>query len=533
MNRLGHFLRHSPRAVACLVSVAAAVIVGCSDSTTEPQSASLAIMANATSPSVLNGPGGVRLDVPAGASSTDITIVVTSAPGSRRAASAGAIVSTPLTLTPEGAMFGKVIEVTIPISPSSLPAGKTLDDVVVMSAPAGSTVYVPMPTRRAGNAVIATTPHFSDFVAVVPPTPVDPPDEACGIPTTTWSFAASTTTIRSILVQAPSVYAIADSVNSTLPIYALSIDAGSVSGSPVSVERPTSPVSTHLPRLSMADVNGSAQLFVSYLRVLYDPGTAPMEYQGGLVRVGPLSALPAAASLLVGLQGSVDGVFHDVREPRVLHWPLLSAPVATLARFSLVATAESLDTGFTLTAPTTPFERAVALYAGERLVGFVRANDDDPMGMTQTWTAWSVLADRALAPITLPSTITTFAAHDTQPTIYAVDAFGKVSAYSFDDAFGFVVRDVAQLPATYTVAPSSAKMAYTNGSIVFPAWKNGTAPVILRVHVASGAVEEWPESDGTVVGWSTLTANDGIVCYAGSSNAVRCGCLDGAFIPVP
>ena len=148
MNRLGHFLRHSPRAVACLVSVAAAVIVGCSDSTTEPQSASLAIMANATSPSVLNGPGGVRLDVPAGASSTDITIVVTSAPGSRRAASAGAIVSTPLTLTPEGAMFGKVIEVTIPISPSSLPAGKTLDDVVVMSAPAGSTVYVPMPTRR-------------------------------------------------------------------------------------------------------------------------------------------------------------------------------------------------------------------------------------------------------------------------------------------------------------------------------------------------------------------------------------------------
>lgn len=107
------------------------------------------------------------LNVPAGASATDLTIVV-SAPRARRSAPAGTLaVAPPVRLSPEDATFLKPLEVTIPIAPVDLPAGFTLDDVIVVRAAQNSEVFVPLPTRRTANAVVCQTEHFSDFIAVV------------------------------------------------------------------------------------------------------------------------------------------------------------------------------------------------------------------------------------------------------------------------------------------------------------------------------------------------------------------------------
>lgn len=132
-------------------------------------SARLRVNASAAAASQLVGPGDVVLDVPAGASDEDVTIVL-SAPSGRRQAPAGTTaVATPIRLTPEGQTFNKPLEVTIPIEPASLPAPYTLDDVVVVRAPQGSgqDAFVPLPTRRQGNAVVCQTEHFSDFIPVV------------------------------------------------------------------------------------------------------------------------------------------------------------------------------------------------------------------------------------------------------------------------------------------------------------------------------------------------------------------------------
>lgn len=501
---------------------------GCSASP-KPQSVSLALGANAPNASVLDGPGGVRLDVPAHASATDVTIVLTTAPGSRRASSAGAIVATPITLEPEGSQFGKVLELTIPISPSQIPSGKSIDDVVVMTAPQGSTAYVPLPTRRAGSAVVATTTHFSDFVALVPPSPVDPIDPACPIPTTSWSFGGAPSVVRSIAIAAPNVLAAVDSPMSPMPIYSVSIDAGSPMGSPVQIDRPASPLTTHFPRLQVAELGGQPELFVSFLAGDYFNGTSTTEYPGGLVHVGPVASLPATASLLAATTGSVDGVFADVSGPLLLRWSTLTATTAALATVNV---GDTFGAPVALTGVATTFERAEPVRAAERLVGFVRSNEDDA-GSGQHWTAWPLASGVPGTPTPIPGTFVTFAMHDQLPIAYAVDTLGGVHAFAVDDAFQITERIVAQLPSGYTAATSSAKMVFTSGSVVFPATDAAGALRLVRVHVATGNVAEWIEPDAAATAWSALAAGDGVVCYASSQNVLRCGCVAGTFTPLP
>lgn len=127
----------------------------------------------------LVGPGGVAVAVPAGAVDTEFTLVIASAPTGRRPAGTSAA-ATAVRLSPEGQTFNKPVDVTIPISPTGLPAGRTIDDVVVVRAPQGSNAFVPLPTRRVGNAVVAQTDHFSDFVAVVASADGGMPFGQCG-----------------------------------------------------------------------------------------------------------------------------------------------------------------------------------------------------------------------------------------------------------------------------------------------------------------------------------------------------------------
>lgn len=509
--------------------LALAVSTGCNDGT-KSRSVSLELSANGAEPSVLVGPDGIRLDIPAYASVADMTVVLTTEPRGHRPPRAGAVVGTPIELGPEGAEFGKQLELTVPIDASRIPAGKTMDDVVILTAPHGTTTYVPLPTRRRGNAVVATTTHFSDFVAVVPPVPVDPDDVTCPIPTTTWTFGGASSVVRSIVIASPSVYAVADAPMLAVPVYALSLTAGSPSGSPAQAERPASPLSTHLPRLQIVELGGQPQLFVSFLSGLFDPGTGPTEYPGGLVRVGATGAsLPASAPLVSALSASFDGIVSDATGPRVLSWSALSSPTATLAPLS---PGDTLGAGAPLVGATTPSERALPVHAAERLVGFVRGDEDGTVA-GQHWTAWPVVDGVPGAPIAAPGAFVTFAVHDTQPVAYAVDSLGAVHSFAIDDTFQLTGRTLAQLPSGYAAASSSAKMVFTNGSVVFPATDASGALRLVRVRVASGRVEEWIEPDLSVIGWSALAAGDGVACYATSQNLVRCGCLAGAFTAVP
>lgn len=127
----------------------------------------------------LVGPSGSTVAVPAGALTGNVTIVVSALAGVR--APRGTAVAAPaIRLEPAGTMFAKPVAVTIPISPSDL-NGMSLDDVVVLRSTQNSDVFVPLPTRRApsGNAVIAITEHFSDFLPVVV-TATTSPFGACG-----------------------------------------------------------------------------------------------------------------------------------------------------------------------------------------------------------------------------------------------------------------------------------------------------------------------------------------------------------------
>lgn len=169
----------SVRLAALFVLVPIAISCGGDGDPGPDPSASVRISALATEPTTLDGPEGSSLLVPAGASDEDVTVVIT-APRNRRPGPAGTTtVAGQITLTPEGKEFLVPLEITI--TPTSLPAGKTVDDVIVVRAPQGTGTdgFVPLPTRREGNAVVAQTEHFSDYLAIVIDDPAQNPFGAC------------------------------------------------------------------------------------------------------------------------------------------------------------------------------------------------------------------------------------------------------------------------------------------------------------------------------------------------------------------
>ncbi len=157
----------SPRLAWCLVF---SLLAACGDESSGSRRTATQLTSEEVGASggTLTAAGGVQVQVPADALSGNVTIVVSALEGVRAPAGTAAV-GTPLRLEPAGTTFEKPVAVTIPISPSSLADGGTLDDVVVLRSTQDSDVFVPLPTRRAasGNAVVAVTEHFSDFVPVV------------------------------------------------------------------------------------------------------------------------------------------------------------------------------------------------------------------------------------------------------------------------------------------------------------------------------------------------------------------------------
>jgi len=111
---------------------------------------------------------GSSLQIPADAVSATITINMVATPG--LAAPAGTVVvGTAYTLTPEGQQFTQPLALTLAFDPTMVPSNAGAAQIVIYTAPVGSTSWTPMMTSLVdATHVGATTTHFSVFVPVIP-----------------------------------------------------------------------------------------------------------------------------------------------------------------------------------------------------------------------------------------------------------------------------------------------------------------------------------------------------------------------------
>jgi hypothetical protein len=108
---------------------------------------------------------GTAVAVPAGALSQATAITIGSEPNAITIADAD-LVGPAYRFGPEGTQFAQPATVTLAYDPGRLPTGDTASDVVIMTAPVGSSAFVDLPTAIVdATHVSAPTSHFSVFVA--------------------------------------------------------------------------------------------------------------------------------------------------------------------------------------------------------------------------------------------------------------------------------------------------------------------------------------------------------------------------------
>jgi hypothetical protein len=111
--------------------------------------------------------GDTSVTIPAGALSADTTVTVTSTPDAAPPSDATPV-GAPYTFGPEGQQFAQPVTVTLPFDASRLPAGAHPSDVVLFTAPAGTTNFVSLGGMLVDSShVSAQTTHFSVIVAGV------------------------------------------------------------------------------------------------------------------------------------------------------------------------------------------------------------------------------------------------------------------------------------------------------------------------------------------------------------------------------
>jgi len=373
--------------------------------------------------------------------------------------------------------------------------------------------------------------------------PVGVPDEACPLAAKTWMKSDFSGAIRSIVIR-NSVYAIADDAKTnTMPLHAFGLASGEPAPTSTRVECPPAEDVLFFPRLQTARFDGAEQLFVSFPNASYAGPDGIIEAPGGLERVGPLdSPMPESVSFLEATRGSVDGIFDSASGPLVLSWDALSSADGTLATLVGAAGSESLTNTQVFPSSASVVLRSEPLYFDGQLVALLRATGlDDPSAVV--YSGWPLLPSGPGEAVELPGGYVTAALHDEQPFAYGLSSNGELVEVGLTASLTPTQRVVARLPQGYTVAPGAiAQMAYTNGSVVLPAYKDG-APRILRVRLGTGSLDEWVAviPDGAAfLGWSALAAGHGVVCTAMGTNedgveraGLHCGCLDGAFSHVP
>jgi hypothetical protein len=152
------------RITRCFFALSIVALAACTPTANSSQDAgqkTRSAVVGATGGSVSNG--GSSVTIPAGALPGNVTITNTETPEAP-APSGAAVVGTAYTFGPEGQTFAVPVTVTLAFDPSKLPAGHTAADIVVFTAPVGSTQF----TSLGGTLVDAThiaaqTTHFSVF----------------------------------------------------------------------------------------------------------------------------------------------------------------------------------------------------------------------------------------------------------------------------------------------------------------------------------------------------------------------------------
>lgn len=114
----------------------------------------------------LTHPSGAKVTILPTSRATDFTVTVYTPPPSRRPGPAYITVSDGVTVTPAQPGLSMPASVSLPITPTRLPMGSTMANVVVVQRDPNG-VFVPLPTRRGTMAVVAQTLTFGDFFPVV------------------------------------------------------------------------------------------------------------------------------------------------------------------------------------------------------------------------------------------------------------------------------------------------------------------------------------------------------------------------------
>ena len=110
---------------------------------------------------------GSSVAIPASALASDTMVSIHSTPNAAAPTSA-TVVGTLYTFGPEGQTFTTPVTITLAVALDKLPAGKTISNVIIFTAPAGSTNYTTLTTRVVdATHVAADTTHFSGFVPAV------------------------------------------------------------------------------------------------------------------------------------------------------------------------------------------------------------------------------------------------------------------------------------------------------------------------------------------------------------------------------
>jgi hypothetical protein len=110
---------------------------------------------------------GTKVVLPAGALTADTTITITAAPNAPAPANTTQV-GLAYTFGPEGTSFAQPVTVTVAIDPAKLPSGKTIANVVIYKAPAGTSTYSALATTMVdATHVSATTQSFSTFTGGV------------------------------------------------------------------------------------------------------------------------------------------------------------------------------------------------------------------------------------------------------------------------------------------------------------------------------------------------------------------------------
>ncbi len=140
-------------------------LVGCGSGPTPPATVQQTVGAAGGS---VTATDGTRVVFPSGALLTDA--VVTIAPLAQTPSLASAkVVGTAFDFGPAGASFAKPVTVTLSFDPAKLPAGKSAANVLIYTAPTGSSEYSVLEGLPAdATHVTANTTHFSTFVTGVP-----------------------------------------------------------------------------------------------------------------------------------------------------------------------------------------------------------------------------------------------------------------------------------------------------------------------------------------------------------------------------